>query len=951
MNIRTLFLLLALFVSGICGAVNYSGKLISLKQPDGSSVKVRVFGDEFYRDVESTDGYTLVRDERTKEICYALLSFDGSEYESSGIKYEGDSVPLSISSQVKPHLRISVESLKEKIKAQKLRMGVGAECSFNSGLRSKTVLPDTVYGVTVLIDFKDLKSDITKEQIERFCNGDNYNEFGNSCSVKEYYQRISGGRLTYLNYVTDFVTLPKEKMHYENNINDLLEEVSAVLKSGKYVRRSKLTRVTVNGETLIPVNILYAGCSELGWSEGLWPHRGWFDFDFDAQDADGSYQITDIGDELVVGTFIHETAHLLCGWPDFYTYETGGLLNTSLFDNMWFGTQHISGVVKDPQAPSPLCLDWMGWLDKTDITNLKDGETVTLRNKVGDAAVYYKSDSERQNECYYFEVRRYGSADGIFVWHVNYEGDNEKAYECHDLRMEDCRPAYRCYPCFSKDVKSEFNDNSEPSAKWNDGTLSGIDIWDISEAGDVMSFRCGRKAGEPKLELQDSLVEFEGQYFETQLLGFDAVAVDGLHFGLVGGELPRGVSMDSSGVISGTPAMEGEYKAIVEAYISNDTVAKDTLTIDVRPLNDLVEGNVAHKIPGAIQFKDFMKGVEGVAFHDRTDNDVDSVAFLYYNCILMEQGEWLRYFVDVEEDGMYKMVVNYVGDASDYGKNYQIYIDDSLLVDYKYKFDFSGSYADCDRYGFIVDNFSFFERNIHTVNLTKGEHVLKVLAKQNVSFESIFFEKETDVENETLVGIYGFCISLNEAECIRDLNGLLTEHLESCDLQLYRPGEFCSHMLDEDFKKYKGIWFAVDYKINVKKGGKYEIICSEEDLENIEFMLDGNPIEVDFDLTIDLPEGVHVLTCNTLDEFCFAPFDVEPIVYPNPSNDYFQVVLPKGTSMTVFDLNGFVVIEDFNYNGDGGIMYYSFGEDLPRGIYIVRISKGGDVFSKKIVKL
>jgi hypothetical protein len=297
------------------------------------------------------------------------------------------------------------------------------------------------------------------------------------------------------------------------------------------------------------------------------------------------------------------------------------------------------------------------------------------------------------------------------------------------------------------------------------------------------------------------------------------------------------------------------------------------------------------------------------------------------------------------------MVVDYVGDASDYGKNYQIYIDDSLLVDYKYKFDFSGSYADCDRYGFIVDNFSFFESNIHTVNLTKGEHVLKVLAKQNVSFESISFEKETDVENETSVGINSFCIYLNEAECIRDLNGLLTEHLESCDLQLYRPGEFCSHMLDEDFKKYKGIWFAVDYKINVKKGGKYEILCSEEDLENIEFMLDGNPIEVDFDLTIDLPEGVHVLTCNTLDDFCFVPFDVEPIVYPNPSNDYFQVVLPKGASITVFDLNGFVVIEDFNnYNGDG-IMYYSFGEDLPRGIYIVRISKGGDVFSKKIVKL
>ncbi len=38
------------------------GELFDLRQPDGSLVPVRIWGDEFYRVVESLDGYTLVRD-------------------------------------------------------------------------------------------------------------------------------------------------------------------------------------------------------------------------------------------------------------------------------------------------------------------------------------------------------------------------------------------------------------------------------------------------------------------------------------------------------------------------------------------------------------------------------------------------------------------------------------------------------------------------------------------------------------------------------------------------------------------------------------------------------------------------------------------------------------------------------------------------------------------------
>ena len=49
------------------------GEIFDLRQPDGSTVPVRVWGDEFYRVLESLDGYTLVRDPLNQEICYAVF--------------------------------------------------------------------------------------------------------------------------------------------------------------------------------------------------------------------------------------------------------------------------------------------------------------------------------------------------------------------------------------------------------------------------------------------------------------------------------------------------------------------------------------------------------------------------------------------------------------------------------------------------------------------------------------------------------------------------------------------------------------------------------------------------------------------------------------------------------------------------------------------------------------
>ncbi len=63
--------IVALFLMAVTvEAITVNGDTLEATQPDGSKLKVRVWGDEFYRYVETVDGYTLKKDGNSWR-CYA----------------------------------------------------------------------------------------------------------------------------------------------------------------------------------------------------------------------------------------------------------------------------------------------------------------------------------------------------------------------------------------------------------------------------------------------------------------------------------------------------------------------------------------------------------------------------------------------------------------------------------------------------------------------------------------------------------------------------------------------------------------------------------------------------------------------------------------------------------------------------------------------------------------
>jgi M6 family metalloprotease-like protein len=843
------FLLFAFFVLCPVFPVNYFGEKIWLKQPDGTKVEVCVFGNEFYQDVETPDGYTLIRDEVSGEICYALVSSDQMEYASSGIKYQGGETPASVKKIVNQHARISPQSIKTKISEKQKQLGFDKDKMAGSDkieLRTASILPDTIYGIVILLDFKDVKSDVTKEQVEKFCNGDNYNEFGNSRSVKEYYQWISGGKLTYINYVTDFVTMPQNKSVYDNEKYDpwmdnlklgFLDTISNVVLSDRFVEKSKLTKISSQiGSNYYLVNVFYAGFPECGWSKGLWPHMSSGGLTIDPKRVkENPYQMSDLGDELTVGCFIHETAHLVCGWPDFYSYDGLEVNN----NNYGLGTQWFVSSTKNPLAPSPYCLDMMGWTEKINITDLKNGELVTLKKEVGNVAVYYGSqETGSSNERYYLEVRdeapefMYGKQlKGLFIWHVNELGSNEYSIFSNGIQLEDCRPATYDDPCFKKGLKTEFNDEGEPSAKWDSGENSGLDIWDISEAGEKMTFRCGRAID----SIQDlSVSQTKGLLnlpFQAQVLSLTNPNQQGeLRFRLSKGTLPTGLIFSSEGVITGIPLEQGIFSFTIDAFFSTEIIKSQTLTIEILDLANLEGFKGTVNLPDTIEIEDFILGGEGVAYHDngigngnfdtssvyRPDEDVDITLNKrtgQYG-VLFEKGEWTRYVVNVETEGWYKLTINFDSLYDTRNRDLLILLNEKdTLVN--------------SIYDNVIDNMLLFweleyddNDQLHfLVNLPKGRHCLKFLARKMMSVDNIIMKKidykegERTPFNGTPISIPG---EFNFYDF--DYNGIemdpyYRQYLNDCESRYYRNDLICSRLFQYPNK--------LSYSISVKETGWY----------------------------------------------------------------------------------------------------------------------------------
>ncbi len=482
-----------------------AGEVFDFTQPTGETVKVKIWGDEFYRVLESLDGYTLVRDPVTQEACYAVLSDDGNELVSTGVPL-ADTLPAGLA--LKRHIRINLEVATAIGQAGRDRFAEH-EAQVAANLRGDPSRspPDNgnVSGIVLLVDFDDDPWTIPAQNVDDYCNKIGYTGYGNNGSVRDYFHDVSDGNLTYTNYVgATYYRAQLLKSYYEDpsvSFGTRARELIIAALTDLELNGFDFSQYDSNNDGLVDgINCFYAGNVNGGWAEGLWPHSSSISFEVDGVST-FRYQITNLGSQLRLRTFCHENGHMIGYWPDLYDYgydSTG----VGTFCLMCYGTSSTN-----PQEPCAYMKYLAGWSTVTTLTASTTGLTVPANSNV----TYKMSHPTDWNEYYLIENRQQSGRDnglpdaGLAIWHVDEYGSNNhnqatptQHYECTLVQadgnwdLEHNWNSGDSTDLWSAPGYTECGPDTNPDTGWWAGDPSGYAVTNISNSSSVMTFDFSR---------------------------------------------------------------------------------------------------------------------------------------------------------------------------------------------------------------------------------------------------------------------------------------------------------------------------------------------------------------------------------------------------------------------------------------------------------------------------
>lgn len=405
------------------------GEVLTLPQRNGPGVDLLTYGDEFYARYESLSGYTVIYDGEQGLYCYALL-LEG-RFASSGVPLSKPAPPGIVR-----HLRESEQVRNERFEARfqlmrgRLTTGPGPIVQTfgreNGLLEGRRVSTGQVRGLTVLVQFKDEQAEISQQDVSAMLNADDYNRNGNYCSVRRYYHLMSAGKLDYSNRVVGPITLSRERDYYISNL--LVEEALNILVNDLHI---DLEEFDSRREGYIDaLSFMYAGRTV--YSDWLWPHNFTIDLNYGGIRTQ-YYTIQSMGRrsvDLSIGTFCHESGHMLCRFPDIYDY---GTRDGDFEKSAGIGSYCLMGSgnhLNRGRTPSPVCAylrDLVGWTDNQ-IQVSGSGEYQTRHGDYGSVLRY---DTAEPNEYFLIENRTRMGLDshlpssGLAIYHCDTLGSNE----------------------------------------------------------------------------------------------------------------------------------------------------------------------------------------------------------------------------------------------------------------------------------------------------------------------------------------------------------------------------------------------------------------------------------------------------------------------------------------------------------------------------------------------
>ncbi len=436
---------MALAVPSLIWAVPADPRVRTLKNPDGTSVEVRVHGDEHFHFM-------------TDAACTAIMHQNEAGYYVNTVR---DGAPLVFNRRNVEMLRAEKEAASPNF-ALAPAAGPSKMASLDAGGRSNyPTIGNGTRSLVVLVEFDDVDFTVEnpKEYFTRQLNEPGFSDYGGKGSALDYFKDASHGLYTPQFDVYGPVKVSKKASYFKDTNSGRMgllisEAVTQLCESGEL----DLSNYDFDEDGILDtIFIYYAGYGSAdSKTETIWPHQSDYSYltyygypvlkyngvkvgpyacanELKGWNPQTGRQPWDDGSTPWVdgiGTFVHEYGHVL-GLPDMYDVDYNDeTVTPGDWDVMDGGCYNFQGCVPPLYSAYE---QWVcRWLEYTDAVDGTHYDLKALGNSETPAAVRLRipkttSGTSFESEYFVMEARDNSKWDacfpepGLMIWRINYK--------------------------------------------------------------------------------------------------------------------------------------------------------------------------------------------------------------------------------------------------------------------------------------------------------------------------------------------------------------------------------------------------------------------------------------------------------------------------------------------------------------------------------------------------
>lgn len=447
MNNKLIIGAVAAMMSTTAWAVPARQGFRTVTQPDGTTIQVKVVGDEFTHYTLNEQGDILVRD-ANGYLCYGHVDANGVRTATTvranidADSYLAKSVKQNISQLNTTELNVKARQKRGIEPAGVMKAPATRASAYNGMGHTGSTFPPKgdVRGLVILVEYQDVKFNTAYDAGQYFSdmlNKDGFSQYNATGCAAEYFRLSSNNQFRPTFDVLGPITLPNNRDYYggnDSNGDDFAPEDMVVDAVNILDDTVDFSKYDMDGDGEVDnIFIFYAGQGEASYGpdESVWPHSWSLAGAGKTFVVDGvkinHYACTNEWEKSRpdgVGTFIHEFSHVM-GLPDLYTTDYNGSaskLTPDAWDVLDYGPYNNDGCT--PPIYSAYERNAMGWTEPI-VLQENVGLTISLSH-IEKSNQVYLIPTQNKAEFFLLENRqqsgwdKYVPGHGLLVWHIDY---------------------------------------------------------------------------------------------------------------------------------------------------------------------------------------------------------------------------------------------------------------------------------------------------------------------------------------------------------------------------------------------------------------------------------------------------------------------------------------------------------------------------------------------------